>query len=39
METDKHFYEIFEVNPQWIFELTGPSDRALAQSYFGLLPR
>ena len=23
METDKHFYEIFEVNPQWIFELTG----------------
>ena len=23
METDKHFYELFEVNPQWIFELTG----------------
>ena len=23
METDKHFYEIFEVNPQWIFDLTG----------------
>ena len=23
METDKHFYEIFQVNPQWIFELTG----------------
>jgi predicted transposase YdaD len=23
MESDKHFYEIFEVNPQWVFELTG----------------
>jgi predicted transposase YdaD len=23
METDKHFYELFEVNPQWIFDLTG----------------
>jgi hypothetical protein len=22
MESDKHFYEIFEINPQWIFELT-----------------
>jgi len=23
MHSDKHFYEIFEVNPQWLFELTG----------------
>lgn len=23
MESDKHFYEIFEINPQWIFLLTG----------------
>ncbi len=23
MQSDKQFYEIFEVNPQWLFELTG----------------
>ena len=23
MHSDKHLYEIFEVNPQWLFELTG----------------
>ncbi len=23
MESDKHLYEIFEANPEWLFELTG----------------
>lgn len=23
MQSDKQFYEIFEINPQWIFDLTG----------------
>jgi predicted transposase YdaD len=23
MQSDKQFFEIFEVNPEWLFELTG----------------